>query len=167
MEKNALKIEIYLRKNCPYIYYIFSLCVFQSIPNQKCQCFFGWNLFFGMMIFIKNFIEIYGGIDRFFNFFFASHFLFTIYSTSFEIKKGEIHSYIFGKIFDNNNESGKCFFQWIFFFCEMKAFLCSVWTIFIGLLRWWLLKFFCELELLLKIGQISSTFELWKWKIGV
>ena len=126
-KKNALKIEIYLRKNCPYILHFSLLCVFCRSQTKNAIAFFSDGIYFSAWWYLSKILLKFMGASIDFSTFFSLCYLFDL----IRHKKG-IHSYIL-KNFSQQQRRRKYFL--VNFCCETKAFLCSVWTIF--LLDYW------------------------------
>lgn len=142
-KKNALKIEIYLRKNCPYIlHFSLLLCVFCRSQTKNAIAFFSDGIYFSAWWYLSKILLKFMGASIDFSTFFSLCYLFDL----IRHKKG-IHSYIL-KNFSQQQRRRKIFFSEDFFFVKRKHFCAQFGRFFIGLLRWWwwLLKFFCELE---------------------
>lgn len=105
-------------------------------PKPKMPMLFSDGIYFSAWWYLSKILLKFMGASIDFSTFFYLHLplilCLSIYSTSFDIKKEEfIHTTFFsGKFFRQQQRRRKIFFFFSKYFCETKAFLCSVWTIF-------------------------------------
>lgn len=144
-------------------------------PKPKMPMLFSDGIYFSAWWYLSKILLKFMGASIDFSTFiflspFASHFMPLYLFDLIRHKKRGIHSYnffFFGKIFRQQQRRRKIFFFSVNIFVKRKHFCAQFGRFFIGLLRWWLLKFFCEFETTIGDWEISSTFELWNWKIIV